>query len=113
MRIWSLHPKYLDSKGIVALWRESLLAKNVLEGNTIGYTRHPQLSRFINSGDPLVFINLYLKYVFDESLSRNYKFDRNKFIFNDMSLKLTVTSGQVEYEFKHLLNISILFPMQF
>jgi hypothetical protein len=30
MRIWSLHPKYLDSKGLVALWRESLLAKNVL-----------------------------------------------------------------------------------
>ena len=31
MRIWSLHPKYLDAKGVVALWRETLLAKNVLE----------------------------------------------------------------------------------
>lgn len=41
MRIWSVHPQYLDAKGIVALWRETLLAKNVLEGNTKGYKNHP------------------------------------------------------------------------
>jgi len=46
MRIWSLHPKYLDAKGLVALWRETLLAKNVLEGKTTGYRNHPQLERF-------------------------------------------------------------------
>lgn len=23
MRLWSSHPKYLDAKGIVALWREA------------------------------------------------------------------------------------------
>ena len=40
MRIWSLHPKYLDAKGIVALWRETLLAKHVLEGKTKGYKNH-------------------------------------------------------------------------
>lgn len=27
MRLWSLHPRYLDSKGLVALWCEALLAK--------------------------------------------------------------------------------------
>jgi hypothetical protein len=27
MRLWSLHPKYLDAKGLVAVWR--LLAKKV------------------------------------------------------------------------------------
>ncbi|WP_223209021.1 pyrimidine dimer DNA glycosylase/endonuclease V [Pyrococcus furiosus] len=39
--LWSLHPKYLDSKGLVALWREGLLAKKVLEGKTRSYRNHP------------------------------------------------------------------------
>lgn len=32
MRLWTLHPKYLDTKGLVALWREALLAQKVLQG---------------------------------------------------------------------------------
>ena len=28
MRLWTLHPKYLDAAGLVALWREALLAQN-------------------------------------------------------------------------------------
>jgi len=60
MRIWSVHPKYLDAKGIVALWRETLLAKNVLEGNTKGYKNHPQLTRFKAIEKPLEAINQYL-----------------------------------------------------
>jgi len=46
MRIWSLHPKYLDTKGLVALWRDALLARHVLQGKTTGYKNHPQLNRF-------------------------------------------------------------------
>ena len=60
MRLWSLHPKYLDTKGLVALWREALLAKHVLEGKTIGYKNHPQLNRFKDSGNAVNFINGYL-----------------------------------------------------
>ena len=30
MRLWTLHPKYLDAKGLVAAWREALLAQAVL-----------------------------------------------------------------------------------
>ena len=37
MRLWSIHPKYLGTKGLVALWREALLAQKVLQGNTKGY----------------------------------------------------------------------------
>lgn len=44
MRLWSLHPQYLDAKGLVALWREGLLAQAVLAGQTRGYKRHPQLA---------------------------------------------------------------------
>ena len=37
IRIWTLHPKYLDAKGLVAVWREALLAKHVLENKAKGY----------------------------------------------------------------------------
>jgi len=30
MRLWSIHPKYLDRQGLLAVWRESLLAQSVL-----------------------------------------------------------------------------------
>ena len=32
MRLWSLSPRYLDVKGLVAVWREGLLADAVLLG---------------------------------------------------------------------------------
>jgi len=103
MRIWSLHPKFLDTKGLVALWRETLLAKNVLQGNTKGYKNHPQLIRFKNSNNPLRSINKYLEAVYQESLKRGYNFNKDKFdIYND-PLLLTVTMGQIEYEKQHLL----------
>lgn len=103
MRIWSLHPKYLDTKGLVALWRETLLAKNVLEGKTKGYTKHPQLNRFKESYSPIDAINLYLAIVYSEAAKRNYKFDKEKVNWNFSESKLTVTVGQLNYEVKHLM----------
>lgn len=102
MRLWSIHPKYLDSKGLVALWRESLLAKKVLEGATKGYKNHPQLLRFKLSDYPKIIINNYLKSIWEESVKRGYKFDRSKFDTSYKIFKLQVTKGQVEYEFNHL-----------
>lgn len=101
MRIWSLHPGYLDSKGLVALWRETLLAKHVLEGKTKGYTNHPQLIRFKNYENPLNAVNYYLHEVRNEALTRNYNFDPSK-IGQFEKCELTVTSGQVEFELLHL-----------
>ena len=103
MRIWSVHPKYLDAKGIVALWRETLLAKNVLEGNTKGYKNHPQLNRFKAEEKPLEAINQYLAEVWDEATRRGYNFDRNKIDFDFQKIKIDVTTGQLQYEFNHLL----------
>jgi len=103
MRIWSLHPKYLDTKGLVALWRETLLAKNVLEGKTKGYKNHPQLTRFKNSINPLPSINQYLEGVYQESLSRGYNFNKNKFSIEHEPVTLTVSKGQMTYEMQHLL----------
>jgi len=104
MRIWSLHPKYLDSKGLVALWREALLAKNVLEGNTKGYKNHPQLNRFKAMNNPIEAINQYLSEIYIEASNRNYNFDRQKINWNFKKTKMNVTIGQLTYEASHLLN---------
>ena len=103
MRIWSIHPKYLDTKGLVALWRETLLAKNVLEEKTKGYKNHPQLIRFKNSDNPLQGINQYLAEVYRESQTRGYHFNKDKFSIYHEPVTLTVTRRQIEYETQHLL----------
>ncbi|MBS0645441.1 MAG: hypothetical protein JSR97_02460 [Verrucomicrobia bacterium] len=104
MRIWSIHPKYLDTKGLVALWRETLLAKHVLEGKTKGYRNHPQLDRFKLTEKPVDRINQYLATVYNEARTRNYNFDKEKINWNFESSIINVTTGQIQYETKHLLD---------
>ena len=104
MRLWSLHPKYLDRQGLLACWRESLLAQKVLQGQTRGYRNHPQLMRFRTSEDPLSAMATYLNILADEAGSRGYSFDRSKIGGNGNAQRLPVTYGQMEYEWKHLLN---------
>lgn len=103
MRLWSIHPKYLDSKGLVALWREGLLAQNVLLGNTKGYKNHPQLIRFKNTGEQSSAIASYLRSVAEEADNRGYNFNRSKIVDMVFKDKIPVTNGQVQYEFEHLL----------
>ena len=103
MRLWSIHPGYLDSKGLVALWRESLLAQKVLRGLTKGYKNHPQLSRFKSTSNPLGAISCYLRCVADEADERGYNFDRSKIENKYYRGKISVTNGQLDFEFTHLL----------
>lgn len=103
MRIWSIHPKYLDAKGLVALWRETLLAKHVLQEKTKGYKNHPQLNRFKKSKKPLDAINNYLAVIYQEALSRQYNFDRQKINWSFSPTSLSVTKGQLQFELVHLL----------
>lgn len=93
----------MDPKGLVALWREGLLAQKVLSGNTGGYGNHPQLKRFRETGNPVGAIAVYLRHVADEADIRGYSFDRSRIANKRFNGKITVTSGQVEYEFSHLL----------
>ena len=102
MRLWSLHPRYLDARGLVALWREALLARAVLRGLTRGYRHHPQLERFQQHATPRSAINGYLYAVHAESLRRGYLFDRSKVGPVREVAAIAVTSGQVEYEWQHL-----------
>lgn len=103
MRLWTLHPKYLDPQGLVALWREALLARAVLHGLTRGYTRHPQLERFRGHADPRLAICVYLSAVHGESLARGYTFDAAKVGEVRDCLRIRAPAGQVAYEWQHLL----------
>jgi hypothetical protein len=102
LRLWSLHPSYLDPQGLVALWREGLLAQAVLDGRTRGYLHHPQLERFKRCGDPVAAIGRYLAAVAGESRLRGYRFDSSK-ILRQGRTRLSVTRGQLELERRHLL----------
>lgn len=104
MRIWSLNPALLDSKGLVACWRETLLAQKVLRGLTKGYRNHPQLDRFKVSPDPLVYICAYLHGLADEAEARGYNFNRSLVLLAPPEVlpPLEVTEGQIEYEFEFL-----------
>ena len=104
MRLWSVHPKYLDAKGLVALWREGLLAKAVLEGKTRGYRSHPQLVRFREHEEPVAAINAYLYALLEEAQSRGYRFDATKLDPCIGVSNIEVSSGQLRYEWRHLLS---------
>ncbi len=102
MRVWSLHPRYLDPVGLVALWRETLLARKVLCGQTRGYRHHPQLRRFQAQADPVAAIDAYLQAVHGEARARGYRFDAGKFDAAARSPSISVTDGQRDYEWQHL-----------
>ncbi|MBE0623622.1 MAG: DNA lyase [Burkholderiales bacterium] len=102
MRLWTMHPKYLDPKGLVALWREALLAQAVLEGKTIGYGNHPQLFRFKAHPEPLAAIAAYLHAVYEEALVRDYQFDRTKINPRRSKIRIAESRGQLSYEWRHL-----------
>jgi hypothetical protein len=103
MRLWSLHPRYLDRAGLVALWREALLAQAVLKGETRGYRYHPQLCRFRNQPAPEAAIAAYLKEVRREASRRGYRFDVTKIGRRCTVSPIPVTRGQIRYEREHLL----------
>ncbi len=102
MRLWTLHPKYLDPQGLVALWREGLLAQKVLAGKTRGYRHHPQLDRFRGASDPALAIAAYLGAVHREACRRGYSFDLTKLPAARSHVRLVATDGQLLCEWAHL-----------
>jgi hypothetical protein len=101
MRLWTIHPKHLDAKGLVALWRETLLAKKVLQGRTRGYRHHPQLFRFQAVRNPSAALASYLAIIHEESVRRGYHFDRTKIGAKRFRGRIPETKGQLLYEWKH------------
>lgn len=103
MRLWTIHPRHLDSKGLVAAWREALLAQKVLAGETKGYRHHPQLVRFQAQAEPRAAIATFLTGLADEARSRGYRFDISKISELRFTGQIDETSGQLAYEWSHLL----------
>jgi hypothetical protein len=103
LRIWTLHPQYLDPQGLVAVWRESLLARAVLRGETRGYRHHPQLHRFQRLSAPRSAINSYLAGILSEAQSRGYSFDSRKIGPVRCHVRIVSTDGQLQYEWEHLM----------
>jgi|SRR5579862_5894108 len=103
MRLWTLHPRYLDAKGLVACWREALLAQKVLSGETRGYRNHPQLLRFRSADDPMSAIAAFLHEIAAEARRRGYKFDARKIARRRRSGRIHETRGQLDYEWEHLM----------
>jgi hypothetical protein len=108
MRLWTVHPRYLDSQGLVAAWREGLLAQKVLAGGTRGYRSHPQLLRFRAQRQPLAAIAAFLRGIAGEAARRGYAFDASK-IARPSSRRgraftnhIPETKGQLLYEWGHL-----------
>lgn len=101
MRLWTIHPSYLDRQGLLAAWREGLLAQKVLEGRTKGYRRHPQLERFRKAGDALALMGRFLSGLADEAERRGYRFDRGKIggLDREAPEPVPVAEGQIAYEF--------------
>ena len=112
-------PPSPGSRGLVACWRESLLAQAVLAGRTRGYRHHPQLERFraadssassmssessassassAPSADPVAVVGCYLWGLHHEAVRRGYRFDSSKIDAPEdgcAGLRLPVTEGQM------------------
>jgi len=102
VRLWTLHPRYLDPTGLVSVWRKALLARQVLRGRTKAYRNHPQLERFLAHPAPVSAINAYLLAVHEEAIARGYSFDKKKLGPVRNKSRIRATQGQLAYEWKHL-----------
>lgn len=101
MRLWTIHPKYLDTKGLLAVWREALLAQKVLGNKTKGYRNHPQLRRFKGSTDAVGAIAGYLRGIHSEAVDRGYLFSEDKINPIEFSGRIACTRGQLLFEWRH------------
>ena len=114
VRLWTLHPCYLDAQGLVAVWREALLAQKVLSGLTHGYRNHPQLTRFRELENPLAGIASYLAGLHAEAQKRGYRFDSGKIAAARLNGHIDASTGQVAYEMTHLCRkLAIRAPLKY
>lgn len=112
MRLWSLHPSYLDKQALQVCWADALQAleyykqeRAYMKGitNDLSPYFYPCLDRFRMTGSPIAHITNYLHGLCDESERRNTPFGRAKLPEFTPGLRLKVTDGQIAREEKLLL----------
>ena len=107
MRIWTLHPRFLDRQGLLGQWREALQAKNALldPHHSSNVCHERQLRRFKAAKiQALSCMGVYLHAVADEMILRGYKPNVSliPYYVGTPSL-IPVTQGQVNFEIAHLM----------
>lgn len=110
MRVWSIHPAYLDTKGLVASWKEGIQGLNALRnprkpnGKWAMFAHHPQLIRFKRFENPELCLSEYLHFIADEADRRNYNFNRNLILprLDENPYQIWITCGQLIYEWDFL-----------
>lgn len=107
MRIWSLHPKYLDKKELIDSWNDGLRTIGILTRNHQGSIFRPELSRFRSQSEPIIAVEKYLLSIANEAKRRGYMVDIRKLpsIPVVVSHKIPVSSGQIEYEWRQLMHV--------
>lgn len=109
-RLWSLHPGYLDQKGLGACWKEAKGAQTSLMNPDAGGQQHSALIRFRAHHDPVGAIGAYMRSLWVEAaLRRNYRYNY-KLIAQpnppsevyETNFAMPVTKGQVQYEAEFL-----------
>lgn len=106
MRLWSFHPKYLNRQYLGAVWHEGITkAQTGLQGGR--YKNHSQLQRFRVAKDPLALLALYLSSIWQESVNRGFSYNWHLVKRDIPSIlyftKIPVTTGQLDYEWRHYL----------
>jgi hypothetical protein len=103
MRIWSIHPKYLDSKELLNLWNETIQAKNEFLTKFSGHFSNKQLERFLDLKNPLEAINSYMSSIYREAVKRDFSVDDSFMDWDfDDSIQIPVTAGQISHEISKL-----------
>lgn len=93
----------MDKHGLIALWREGLLAQKALNGGAKGYQNNPQLVRFKRQDNPLKAIGTYLSFVAAEGARQGYKLNHEKILYpNFDEAVIEADLGQVAFEKEHL-----------
>lgn len=107
MRLWSIHPKYLDNRSLMVFWNDAILAKSSILGKIDFHSPHFQRFKYIDNKEHV--LNVYMKEIFLEGSKRNLNFDKNQ--IEDIFLLPLLTSdlidltyGQLKFEFELLVD---------
>lgn len=116
MRLWTIHPTFLDNEGLHGLWREGLLAQKIIEDPTHGRSNNPQIARFRNHVSPISILGAYLWTVGHEGMERGFKYNVARIEDPPMlgsimvpkgssgDPRIPVTEEQIRFEFDHLFS---------
>lgn len=105
MSLWSVHPRYLDNKGLISAWNRGLQLQKQLSTEPARNTGNSQLIMFSRQEKPLHAIGSYLSFIASEGCRRGYKFTHEKILYPNFDEELLpIDSEQLRSENQMLQN---------